>query len=546
MQDSSFDIWASDDECPMVHRPEASSPITVDSDVRNLLTASPQDQDHCYLLVKNLPQDITEREVWDLFQDTFSMEKVIILAKTSNVYLKFSSAAEIQSIITANENLPMVYKDQKLKFGSVFKLPLDLNHASKVVLLTIYDEKIEITAQAVYQIFKEASRPLRIIVFKKKNHQVFMEFDSVEEAANFRETFDNINFNGFFFLKVQFTRKNSLNITKNSPMEHDFTPELEGKVKCPTLDLSYLDQIGIKPIAGYNPGPFCGSNTNVVPSLQNFDDFAECASPSDFLKDSAYLHDQTRDTSEDKAEYFYLLHISNLHPDLRVKAIFNLFSLYGNIEKISTDFGKRKATIFYPSEFEQMTAHHCLGGLKLYSQDLDIRTSKIKRNAPISAQYPNLVQYRCKKDTPQTNTLSKLRVINKPHNVLYVFNLTPVVTLESIRQMFAKQAPVEDIYYSNDSKNSALVLFKTIDDAAKILCLFKNTNLGEKSLKINFANSNLLKAKDASQRKNKFVSLQSFNEVSPLVDFDASVVNKKPALWEQNPKLKLLRKKVGA
>lgn len=537
LNDKSFEVWASDDEDLPQRSHHPGSPITVDSDVNQLLSSPQVDPEHTYLLVKNLPVGVTEREMWALFQDSISLEKVFILPKTNNVYLKFTSTVEISSIIASNEAVPMVYQGHKLKMGSVLKLPLDLNNASKVVLLTLYDEKIEVTAQAVHQIFKDSWRPLRIIVFKKKNFHVFMEFDSAEESAAFKDSFDNTNFNGFFYLKVQFTRKNCLNVVKNSPMEHDFTAVSDCRAHFQTVDFNYLESCIRSPQAAQRTSP------NAAFSLQNFDDFAEAVSPTaDLTKESPTANDQTLDTSEDKCEYFYLLHLSNLHSDLRVKAIFNLFSLYGNIEKISTEFPKRKATVFYMTEFEQMTAHHCLGSLALYGNELQLSVSKVSRTAPLTTIYPNLVQYKKGAEGRQVNALSKLRVINKPNQVLYVFNLTPAASLEHLKSLFSQLAKPEELEYSNESKNSALVTFKTVDEATRVLCAFKNTNVGDKSLKINFANNNLIKAKDACQRKSKFVSLQSFSELSTFVDFDPNVSQRKAPLWEQNPRLKLHRK----
>ena len=208
--DRSFEAWALDEDDNKQAQIGVSNPFRDDHQVKNNLLQNQEDRDNCYLLVKNLPVEVSEKEVWDLFQDSISLEKVILLSKIGSVYLKFTSTVEVQTIIAANDQMPVVFKGQKLKMCSVMKMPLDLNQSSLVVLLTLYDEKIEVTAQTMYQIFKEVSRPLRIIVFKKKNFQCFIEFESLEEAFDFKERFDNISFKGFFFLKVQFTKKNNL------------------------------------------------------------------------------------------------------------------------------------------------------------------------------------------------------------------------------------------------------------------------------------------------------------------------------------------------
>ena len=238
--DRSFEAWALEEDTIKQTHSGVASPITIDHDIKANLFQRQEDRDNCYLLVKNLPEGVSEKEVWDLFQDSISLEKVILLPKISSVYLKFTSTVEVQTIIAANEELPLVFKGQRLKMCSVMKLPLDLNRGSKVVLLTLYDEKIEVTAQTIYQIFREVSRPLRIIVFKKKNFQSFIEFETLEEAFDFKEKFDNANFKGFFFLKVQFTKKNALNVRKNTPFEFDFSLFNDSKPRFQTMDFNLL------------------------------------------------------------------------------------------------------------------------------------------------------------------------------------------------------------------------------------------------------------------------------------------------------------------
>jgi hypothetical protein len=298
-------------------------------------------------------------------------------------------------------------------------------------------------------------------------------------------------------------------------MEHDFTMFEDTRLKFQTVDFNLQE----------SHQRFTGCHQqNIVPSLQNFDDFTELL-PLPF-ESKEFNVDLTLDTSEDKHDYFYLLKLSNVHPEVKHKALFNLFSLYGNIEKISLDSQSRNAVIFYPTEFEQITASHCLSNLVLFACPLLIQTSKISKQEVKSMNLPNLVSYKKTNEVTQITALSKLRVINKPLHVLYVFNLSPNASLDMIRNLFDMYVPVINIYYSNESKNSALVFFRTVEDAAKILCLFKNTMMIDKSLKINFANNNLLKGKDMNQRKNKFVSLQNFNDCSPVLDFETLIANK--------------------
>ena len=52
----------------------------------------------------------------------------------------------------------------------VNKLPLDLNSASKIVLITLYQETVHINVSKMHEIFKEFGEINKIVIFKKKNY----------------------------------------------------------------------------------------------------------------------------------------------------------------------------------------------------------------------------------------------------------------------------------------------------------------------------------------------------------------------------------------
>ena len=73
----------------------------------------------------------------------------------------------------------------------VNKRPLDLNQISKIVLVTIYNEKMKINVFNVFDIFKEFGNILKIVIFKKKNFQILIEFENSENAKIFKKKCHN-------------------------------------------------------------------------------------------------------------------------------------------------------------------------------------------------------------------------------------------------------------------------------------------------------------------------------------------------------------------
>ena len=80
-------------------------------------------------------------------------EDILCVNNSKNIYIKFSEFDTVKQIADQNNKLPEKHPD-KLSMCPVNKLPLDLNEANKIVLVTVYNEKININVFSIYEIFK--------------------------------------------------------------------------------------------------------------------------------------------------------------------------------------------------------------------------------------------------------------------------------------------------------------------------------------------------------------------------------------------------------
>lgn len=426
-----------------------------------------------FLLVKNLPTNFSEKDILSVFIDVKSITEVFTKPNSNNVYLKMTDLEELESIVNQNNIDPITIDSVKLKMCLVSKLPLDLNKKSRILLITLYNEKIPINVDAMYRCFHEYAMMKKIIIFKKKNYQVLIEFWSAEDAMAFQQTFDSRNFEGLFFMKIQFTQKSQLIVQSNSIYEHDFS-----KIK------KFQDQREeLKPFSGEKN--FKDVQSPPQEKKQQVNTFGDV-----LAKEKIQAKRKPSDSSSD--EIFYSLKIGHLDPEIKHKHLFNLFSLYGNIERIMINPETQTAQIYYTTEFEQITAFHHLNELRLFNCVLNLELE----NGPISKSKNETeltVFYKKSDQVTAEMYQSKQKTINKPFHILYIFNLTKSVGLDVIEELFGHVEPVLNVYYLNDSKNSALCHFSSVSAAVKVLCNFKNINLVDKSLKINFANENLIK-----------------------------------------------------
>lgn len=474
------------------------SPMTIDSS-KNFKVGECKFKPakHHYLLIKNFSERFSTEMLEERYSAYEGFERVVMIPGSKNAYIKFGELEQIQYIIAENES--NTHASHRLKMCIVNKLPLDLNEKSRILLLTVYNEKIEINVHSVYEIFKDFGKISKMIIFKKKNYQIFIEFETADDASFFKEAFHNINYKGIFFLKIQFTQKSSLIVNSNNLYEHDFNKETKRRFIPHSIDV-------ILNSSHERPRAITTQNLNIIPSLNQLEDgyTTHTISPPRI--------------SPQNEKHNHVLRVTNLSPEVKHKTIFNLFSLYGNIDKITMDPLGIAAEVYFASEFDQITAYHYLNCIELFGKVVSLELLKQKDGN--TGEYfteiddSNTVYYAKNKVLRPEDIQNKQRTINKPSSILYVFNLSRSATLEMIRSMFESTERVQNIYYVNESRNSALCFFNNVEAAMRILCLFKNMNIIDKSLKINFANETLVRNTSDQKYKGNYYSCQEFDENS--------------------------------
>lgn len=184
---------------------------------------SQADAKNNFLLIKNLPKNVTEEEVRALIPETITAISISIISQSSNVYVKYASQNEIKTILKRHAENPIRHEGKALDLCFVTKMPLDLNKTSRIVLVTLYNEKSEINVQIIHDILQKYGKIEKIIIFKRKNYQVLVEFKNSDDAQRFKITLHDVNYEGMFYLKIQFTSKKELIVNSNNLYEYDFT-----------------------------------------------------------------------------------------------------------------------------------------------------------------------------------------------------------------------------------------------------------------------------------------------------------------------------------
>lgn len=441
-----------------------------DSIPTNLSTPIKKNSTHYYLLIKNPPSNLTKKILYKRFSDNKNFEEIMIIKNSKNIYIKFDNLEAINKIIKTNDLLKNSDKN-KLNMSLVNKLPLDLNKSSKIVLVTIYNEKIQINVFTVSDIFKQFGVINKIIIFKKKNYQVFVEFENNSQALKFKQKLHNKKYKNIFFLKIQFTQKKNLIINDNNLNEYDFSKEIQNyntnhtnNFSNETNDQNYKKDLN-------NNNTLVNNNIlnkNIISSLQNIDFFS---------------NNRINLIEKKGIKGPFIIKIYDIDGNFKKSYLFNLFSLYGQIEKINLNILKKEGFIYFKNFKDLNITFNILNKITLFGKELKLEIIKNQKKAQ-ETKNDNLNQKNF-----QNNFYNKKRIINKPHKVLYIYNLSPKINLETLKDFFENFEIVINYRYLNKNRNSALFIFQNTDSATRILCYFKNMNFMNKILKINFANN---------------------------------------------------------
>lgn len=434
-----------------------------------------------YLLLKNLPNGTTKNQLTERFNEYETIEEIIIVTNSNNAYIKFADIEEIREILNKNESEGLLFNNQRLPVCFVNKLPLDLNKKSKIVLVTIYQEKIEINVHSVYDIFKEFGLIQKIIIFKKKNYQVMIEFGSADDALLFKQALHNVNYKGLFFLKIQFTRKNTLVVKSNNIYEYDFTNK-KGETEIKNKEVKQEQ---------HKKQTF---NMNIVTNLKNLE--------FDNKKTKTFNEIESLEEDKDKGEG--KLQMSNLDANIKHRAIYNLFSLFGSITSIDLFKKQRMAIVTYEKSSSVFKAIQLMNKTQFFSkkvnlcpfkEETDNKTRSYIMDPKIQSPISPLIL--TKNYTPetkyyQTNQINKNKIVPKPSRVLLISNMSSLIGLKSIEEMFATFEEVINISYLDENNDKAVAVFDDKIAAIKVLAVFKGIKLGDKSIDLNFSSENLL------------------------------------------------------
>uniref|UniRef100_A0AAX7UN83 RRM domain-containing protein n=1 Tax=Astatotilapia calliptera TaxID=8154 RepID=A0AAX7UN83_ASTCA len=287
--------------------------------------------------VRGLCEAVVEADLIDALEKFGPICYVMMMPFKRQALVEFSAVESADRCVSCGAKEPVYIAGQQAYFNYSTSKRItrptnadNPNSGNKVLLLSIQNPLYPITTDVLYTVCNPIGSVLRIVIFKRNGIQAMVEFESVQCAQKAKAALNGADiYAGCCTLKIEYARPTRLNVIKNDNESWDYTkPYLvrrdrgKGRQRQAILGehpSSYSDN-------GYGPPcpllPLPGNSRYKLTSL-DVPDMVSYPLPQSSSSYSGHAPSS-------------VAMVSGLHPSkMNCTRIFNLFCLYGNIEKVS-------------------------------------------------------------------------------------------------------------------------------------------------------------------------------------------------------------------
>lgn len=186
--------------------------------------------------------------------------------------------------------------------------------------------------------------------------------------------------------------------------------------------------------------------------------------------------DPTNDQLESSLESRLL--IQEVPEELCHDKLFNLCSLYGNINEIWVHADLRLALVFYECPSQVQTACGSLNGLTI--SECQLKAKRASDDEAMSEMVFDGDQVDFRNNPNQRFKIPGSKNhnnVNPPSTTIHLSNLPENYDLNKLHELFLSVARAQNISYFSGSKTMALANFDTVSEASEVLATFHNYNI---------------------------------------------------------------------
>uniref|UniRef100_A0A674NGW3 Heterogeneous nuclear ribonucleoprotein L n=1 Tax=Takifugu rubripes TaxID=31033 RepID=A0A674NGW3_TAKRU len=404
--------------------------------------------------VRGLVDGVTEGDLCDALKEFGEISYVVLMPKKRQALVEYADMNGSFTAVTfaADNQVYIAGHPAFINYSTSQKISRpgdsdDSRSVNNVLLFTIMNPIYPITTDVLYTICNNCGPVQRIVIFRKNGVQAMVEYPFLWLAQRAKASLNGADiYSGCCTLKIEYAKPTRLNVFKNDQETWDYTnPNLGGPGGYHGYDENY----------GYE-------GRRMGPPMRGREYGSHAESPVVML---------------------YGLDPQKMNAD----RIFNIFCLYGNVERVKFMKSKPGAAMVEMGDcyaVDRAITH--LNNTYLFGQKINVCVSKQQAIVPGqcyeledgSSSFKDFHGSRNNRfASPEQAAKNR---IQHPSNVLHFFNAQPDVTPELFSQICEEigvKAPVNVKMFTgkgNDRSASGLLEWESVSDAMEALALINH------------------------------------------------------------------------
>uniref|UniRef100_A0A7N6AG29 RRM domain-containing protein n=1 Tax=Anabas testudineus TaxID=64144 RepID=A0A7N6AG29_ANATE len=378
--------------------------------------------------VRGLCEAVVEADLIDALEKFGSICYVMMMPFKRQALVEFSAVESADRCVSCGAKEPVYIAGQQAYFNYSTSKRItrptnadNPNSGNKVLLLSIQNPLYPITTDVLYTVCNPIGSVLRIVIFKRNGIQAMVEFESVQCAQKAKAALNGADiYAGCCTLKIEYARPTRLNVIKNDNESWDYTkPYLVRRDRGKGRQRQAI--LGEHPSSysenGYGPPcpllPLPGNSRYKLTSV-DAPDMVSYPLPQSSSSYSGHAPSS-------------VAMVSGLHPSkMNCTRIFNLFCLYGNIEKVGVS--KR-----FPLVCQTEAVHAKFCAVCSVSKQHAVIPSQVFELEDGSSSYKDFAMTRNNRFS-SAGQASK-NIIQPPSAVLHYYNVPPCISQDHLLRL---------------------------------------------------------------------------------------------------------------
>ncbi|XP_041863822.1 heterogeneous nuclear ribonucleoprotein L isoform X1 [Melanotaenia boesemani] len=460
--------------------------------------------------IRGLVDGVMESDLVEALQEFGAISYVVMMPKKRQALVEYEDmngscnavtyAAENQVYIAGHPAFINYSTSQKISRPGDSD---DTRSVNNVLLLTIINPMYPITTDVLYTICNNCGPVQRIVIFRKNGVQAMVEFDSVQSAQRAKASLNGADiYSGCCTLKIEYAKPARLNVFKNDQDTWDYTnPNLSGQDADGEGNWNNSQDPNANPnkrqrqpaLLGDYPPDFGGPQGGY--HSYNDDHYG----PPPPHRMGPGMGGRGRGNQRYGAGYgppppeygphadSPVLMVYGLEPSkINADKVFNIFCLYGNVERVKFMKSKPGAAMVEMGDcysVDRAITH--LNNNFLFGQKLNVCVSKQQAIVPgqcyqLEDNTSSFKDFHGSRNNRFTSPeqAAKNR-IQHPSNVLHFFNAQPDISEEIFNQIcdelgFKSPSSVKLFTGKSERSSSGLLEWESINDAMEALAMMNH------------------------------------------------------------------------